>query len=66
MNYRRPNSHALDVYETYYLQRLTVERTAEFFDISPNEANRLITKGRLIYNRLAVQDKHARGLSAEN
>ncbi len=61
----KPNSKALEVFETYYLRTLTVDRTAEVFGLSPNETNRLINKGRLMFNRLSVEDRHTPGLSRE-
>jgi len=61
----KPNSKALQVFETYHLKTITVNRTADIYGLSINEASRLINKGRLMYNRLAVEDRHTLELARE-
>jgi len=63
MNTKLPK--ALAVYQAWRFTSLNIRETADLFETSQGEIQRLINEGRRIHNRIAVGDKHTPGLSRE-
>ena len=55
----------LAVYQAWRFSSLDIRETADLFETSQGEIQRLINEGRRIHNRIAVGDKHTPGLSRE-